>query len=196
VEKPMVLEINNKGAKDLVNNWSVGGRLRHVEVKHFFLRELKEQELIVVKWMASEDNTSRYDEEELGRTRLHPSYLDCVRQRRILCLQLRTLNREGVTQCFIILMIEGPSVTGVTGRPIKGVPHDQKKTRIRRRTDEEQREQRLLEPGAVLECIRYIAHNYAISLASRALKHFSSRVFVDRTCVTTARLPDCHTIIM
>jgi hypothetical protein len=33
VKKPMVLEIDNKGAKDLVNNWSVGGRLRHVEVK-------------------------------------------------------------------------------------------------------------------------------------------------------------------
>jgi hypothetical protein len=31
-----------------VNNWSVGGRLRHVEVKTHFLRELKEQGLIVV----------------------------------------------------------------------------------------------------------------------------------------------------
>jgi hypothetical protein len=31
VKKLMVLEIDNKGAKDLVNNWSVGGRLRHVE---------------------------------------------------------------------------------------------------------------------------------------------------------------------
>jgi hypothetical protein len=37
VELPMlVLEVDNKGAKDLVNNWSVGGRLRHVEVKQFF----------------------------------------------------------------------------------------------------------------------------------------------------------------
>jgi hypothetical protein len=42
-----------------VNNWSVGGRLKHVEeVKHCFLRELKEQGLIVVKWLASEDNTA------------------------------------------------------------------------------------------------------------------------------------------
>jgi hypothetical protein len=32
VEKPMLLEIDNKGAKDLINNWSVGGRLRHIEV--------------------------------------------------------------------------------------------------------------------------------------------------------------------
>jgi hypothetical protein len=36
VKKQMVLEIDNKGAKDLVNNWSVRGRLRHVEVKHLF----------------------------------------------------------------------------------------------------------------------------------------------------------------
>jgi hypothetical protein len=27
VELPMLLEVDNKGAKDLVNNWSVGGRL-------------------------------------------------------------------------------------------------------------------------------------------------------------------------
>jgi hypothetical protein len=33
VELPMILEVDNKGAKDLVNNWSVGGRLRHIEVK-------------------------------------------------------------------------------------------------------------------------------------------------------------------
>jgi hypothetical protein len=35
VKKPMILEIDNKGAKDLVNNWSVGGRLRHVEANIF-----------------------------------------------------------------------------------------------------------------------------------------------------------------
>jgi hypothetical protein len=45
----------------------VGGRLRHVEVKQFFLRELKEQEgLIVVKWLASEDNTSDMFTKNLG----------------------------------------------------------------------------------------------------------------------------------
>ena len=33
VELPMKLEINNKGAKYITHNWSVVGRLRHVEVK-------------------------------------------------------------------------------------------------------------------------------------------------------------------
>jgi hypothetical protein len=32
VKKPMILEIDNKGAVDLTHNWSVGGRTRHVEV--------------------------------------------------------------------------------------------------------------------------------------------------------------------
>jgi hypothetical protein len=54
----MLLEIDNKGAKDLIDNWSVGGRLHHVEVKQFFLRELKEQGLLKVKWLNSENNTS------------------------------------------------------------------------------------------------------------------------------------------
>jgi hypothetical protein len=42
VKKPMILCVDNKGAKDLANNWSVGGRTRHVEVWQYFLRELKE----------------------------------------------------------------------------------------------------------------------------------------------------------
>ena len=34
VELPMILEMDNKGAVDLANNWSVGGRTRHVEVRN------------------------------------------------------------------------------------------------------------------------------------------------------------------
>jgi hypothetical protein len=42
VELPVVLEMDNKGAVDLANNYSIDGRTRHVDVKFFFLRELKE----------------------------------------------------------------------------------------------------------------------------------------------------------
>jgi hypothetical protein len=66
VELPMILEIDNKGAKDLINNWSIGGRLRHVEVKQFFLRELKEQGLLKVNWLNSEDNTADIFTKNLG----------------------------------------------------------------------------------------------------------------------------------
>ena len=37
VKLPMVLEMDNKGAVDLANNWSVGGRTRHVDVRNYFL---------------------------------------------------------------------------------------------------------------------------------------------------------------
>ena len=66
VEKPMVLEIDNKGAKDLIDNWSGGGRLRHVEVKQFFLRELKEKGILTVKWISTEANTSNINTKNLG----------------------------------------------------------------------------------------------------------------------------------
>eukprot|EP00957_Ditylum_brightwellii_P025464 1925124-Ditylum_brightwellii.AAC.1 len=42
VELPMTLFIDNKGAVDFSNNWLIGGRTRHVEVKQYFLQELKE----------------------------------------------------------------------------------------------------------------------------------------------------------
>ena len=42
VKLPMILYVDNKGAVDLANNWSVGGRTRHIGVKQSYLRELKE----------------------------------------------------------------------------------------------------------------------------------------------------------
>jgi hypothetical protein len=52
VKKPMILRIDNKGAVDLANNWSVGGRTRHVEVRQYFLRELKEAGIVLTVWIA------------------------------------------------------------------------------------------------------------------------------------------------
>eukprot|EP00957_Ditylum_brightwellii_P101001 7698231-Ditylum_brightwellii.AAC.1 len=45
VKLPMILYLDNKGAKDSSNNWSIGGRTRHIEAKQYFLRELKEANL-------------------------------------------------------------------------------------------------------------------------------------------------------
>ena len=41
VKLPMILYVDNKGAVDLANNWSVGGRTRHIGVKQSYLKELK-----------------------------------------------------------------------------------------------------------------------------------------------------------
>jgi hypothetical protein len=48
VKLPMILYIDNQGTVDLANNWSVGGRTRHVDVKQNYLRELKEKGFIRV----------------------------------------------------------------------------------------------------------------------------------------------------
>jgi hypothetical protein len=49
VELPMILEMDNSGAVDIANSWSVGCRTRHVDVRNYFLQELKDQGLLVMK---------------------------------------------------------------------------------------------------------------------------------------------------
>jgi hypothetical protein len=48
VHLTMILEVDNKGAVDLVNNFSVGGRTRHIDTMQYYLRELKEKGIISV----------------------------------------------------------------------------------------------------------------------------------------------------
>jgi hypothetical protein len=58
VRLPMILEVDNKGAIDLVNNYSVGGRTRYVETRQYFLSQLKEEGIIKVIWTPGELNSS------------------------------------------------------------------------------------------------------------------------------------------
>jgi len=68
VEFPMIIEVDNKGAVDLCNNWSVGGRTRHIEVKMYFLRELKEMGIVKVVWKKGDDMPSDLFTKNLGGT--------------------------------------------------------------------------------------------------------------------------------
>ena len=52
----MLLKKDNKGAVDLANNWSIGGCTRHVDVRNFFLHELKDEGLLMIKRIPGEDN--------------------------------------------------------------------------------------------------------------------------------------------
>lgn len=63
----MILKMDNKGAIDLTNSWSFGGRTRHVDVRYYFLRELKEEGVIKVVWIPSEDNTADLMTKNLNR---------------------------------------------------------------------------------------------------------------------------------
>ncbi len=56
VKLPMVLKIFNQGAVYLANNWSIGGRTRHIDVQSVFLRKLKEACVLVIKWKAGAVN--------------------------------------------------------------------------------------------------------------------------------------------
>ena len=48
VELPMKLYVDNQGAVQLANNWSVGGRTRHVGTKTNYLRSLKEMGFLII----------------------------------------------------------------------------------------------------------------------------------------------------
>jgi hypothetical protein len=50
IKLPIKVELDNKGAKDIINNWSVGGRTRQVGVRFNFLRDLKENGIIEIQW--------------------------------------------------------------------------------------------------------------------------------------------------
>ena len=53
----MILFCNNKVAVDLANNWFMGGRTRHIDVKQNLLQELKANGFVRVKWMSGKNLT-------------------------------------------------------------------------------------------------------------------------------------------
>jgi hypothetical protein len=67
VKNPMILEIDNKGAVDIANNWSVGGRTRHIDTRFYFLRELKEANLIKTLWKSGTEMSSDILTKNLAR---------------------------------------------------------------------------------------------------------------------------------
>ena len=58
VELPMRLIVDNKGAVELANNWSISGRTRHMEVRQYFLRDLKDEGLIIAEWISGDEMSS------------------------------------------------------------------------------------------------------------------------------------------
>eukprot|EP00957_Ditylum_brightwellii_P194161 14786359-Ditylum_brightwellii.AAC.1 len=55
VHLPMILYINNKGAKDFMHIWSVDGRTRHIKIKQYFLQKLKETGIIECCWKSGSE---------------------------------------------------------------------------------------------------------------------------------------------
>jgi hypothetical protein len=70
----MVLEMDNKGTVDLVNNWSATGHTRHICTKIYFLRELKEEGLLKVVWLPNEHMLSDIFTKNVGGIDFHKHY--------------------------------------------------------------------------------------------------------------------------
>ena len=56
IAKPIILHVDNRGAVNLANNWSVGGRTRFVEISYYLQLELKEKNLIAANWVPAVSN--------------------------------------------------------------------------------------------------------------------------------------------
>jgi hypothetical protein len=67
VKLPMVLEMDTQGAVYLANNWSIGGRTRHIDVQSVFLQELKEASVLVIKWIVGAVNEADIFTKNLDR---------------------------------------------------------------------------------------------------------------------------------
>jgi hypothetical protein len=87
VEFSIKLEINNKVAVDLISSFSVGGCTHHINVKQFFLRDLKEVKQLMVNGIPGSENSAdmftknldgplfkRYAEQLLGEGALNRNF--------------------------------------------------------------------------------------------------------------------------
>ena len=66
VELPMILEGDNQGAVDLVNTWSASGRTWHVDVRQIVLCQLKEDGILIVKWIPDPTNDVDFHKKNLA----------------------------------------------------------------------------------------------------------------------------------
>jgi hypothetical protein len=67
VDLLMIIKVDNKGGKDLVNNWSICGRTRLFGVRLNYLHKLKEDGMILVKSIRSEEKCNRHSDKKIYR---------------------------------------------------------------------------------------------------------------------------------
>ena len=58
VKLPMTLYMDNKGGVDIFNNWSIAGNTRAVSTRFAYIRELKEEGILEIKWKSGNDNNA------------------------------------------------------------------------------------------------------------------------------------------
>ena len=60
VDGPSEIGTDNKGARDVAYNPEHHGRMKHVERRHFFVRDMVEKFEICVPWIEGEDHLKRF----------------------------------------------------------------------------------------------------------------------------------------
>ena len=100
VKTPMILKMDNKGAVDLANNWSVGGRTRHVDVRNYFLRELKDQGLLLIKHIPGYQNDADIFTKNVPVALLNAHIPLYVRKDEYFSASAKSCSSEGVRVSF------------------------------------------------------------------------------------------------
>ena len=106
VQKPMTLWVDNKGAVDLANSLSIGGRTRHVDVRMHFLREPKEEGTMITRWISGDQNPS----DSFGENMPFQSFEKHVKLSVV--MELRRLWSEELTNPGRVLRVEFVSNSG------------------------------------------------------------------------------------
>jgi hypothetical protein len=65
VKFPMLLKMDNKGAVNLANNWSIGGQTRHDDVWQCLLQESKESKIMDIHWTKAPENVQMHSQKIL-----------------------------------------------------------------------------------------------------------------------------------
>ena len=77
-EKLMMIEIYNRGAVDLANNWSTKRRKKRIQTRVFFLRDLKEEGILKIVWKKAVNNNVDMFTNNLAGQHYNECYKDFV----------------------------------------------------------------------------------------------------------------------
>ena len=89
---PAIIYGDNLGSIFLSKNTQVSARTKHIDIKHHYIRELREKGRLDIRFERSEDNTSDIMTKNLNRE-LHVKHADNIRNGTLACW------REDVKSC-------------------------------------------------------------------------------------------------
>jgi hypothetical protein len=102
VKHQILLEMDNKGAVNRANNFSVGGQTRHVDVLQCVLRELKESKIMDIHWIKVSVNDAEVFTKSLDDSAFEECIKTLVGQDVYMKIRL-LLSKDGVRRRLMVL---------------------------------------------------------------------------------------------